>query len=100
MERRLKNIQVLIVAISFFILAFPAYFHYCNLSGVDFHSGDPIVEPSDQDDLLIDHLSGSKIFPPNTLSGPFLSNINVFEQLPLIAFQRSSLDQQTLTLRC
>lgn len=101
MKKRLKRIQVfLVIVISFFVLGFTAYFHYCNLAGVDFHSPDLSFENPDQDNLLIDHLNELKIFGSNGLSDVFLLTRNILEQLPLIGFEKPSLEQNTVTLRC
>jgi hypothetical protein len=101
MKRRLKSIHFfLVIVTSFFVLGFPPYFRYCNLVGADFCSTDLSVEKPNQDNSPIDHPNELKISGTSGWTDVFLLKGSVFEQLPLIAFERSSLDQKTLTLRC
>lgn len=95
------RIQVfLVIVTSFFVLGFPAYFRYCNLAATDVRSADLSFENPDQDNLPINQPSELKISGTNGWAGVLLLKGSVFEQLPLISFERSSLVQKILTLRC
>lgn len=101
MMRRLKKIQFsIILAVSVSLLGLPAYFHYSNLAGADLGSADLSFENPDQDNPFTDHLNVLKISESNDLCGVLLLRNDILQQLPLITFERSSLDENTLSLRC
>jgi hypothetical protein len=100
MGRRLNKKVVLIIGIGFFFLVLGVLVHCWNLTGTGFHFSDLSFENPDQGNLPIDHVDELKICGSNGLSGVFLLENNVFEQLPLIFSRRSCPETETLQLRC
>jgi hypothetical protein len=101
MERKFKGLQIfLVIAISFLILAPPAYLRFAKSSESDFVSSDLTFENPDQRDKEFD--SGKAL---NTF-GPSVSSINFFPDSDLIMqsfhfFQEtSSPRQKAFVLRC
>jgi len=73
MKKRFKRIQIfLVITISFFILEFPAYLRYTNLSGVDFFSCDLNFENPDQGNVSPDCQNELELFRPSVFSILFL----------------------------
>jgi hypothetical protein len=99
---RTRLIQAfLVIAISSFILIFPAYLRCSNLAEVNLFSTDLSFENSDQDDQLLDqHQDESKALVVSAFSIIFLPGTNPFEQIPRFFLLTSFLDQTTLILRC
>jgi hypothetical protein len=101
MKKRLERFQVfLVIAVSFFILAFPAYLHCNNLSEADFLSSDLSFENPDQQNGPSDYGNELKVFGPTAFFIIFLTGTNLFEQSSHSFSQAPSLRQKTLVLRC
>ncbi len=96
-----KPIQIfLVIAISAFILVFPAYLRSSNLAGVRLFSTDLSFESPDQDDISSDQQNLSKAFVSSVLTIKLLPGTNLFYQFFHFCFPSSFLDQKTLILRC
>jgi hypothetical protein len=101
MKKRFKRIQIfLIIAISLFIVAFPAYLRCTKLSQTKFVSSDLSFENPGQEEGLPDNEKELKIYGPSTLLIIFLLGTNLFEQSSQLFSQTSSLRQKTFVLRC
>ena len=101
MKKRLKRIQIfLIIAICFFILAFPAYLRCTKLSQTKFVSSDLSFENPDQEEGLPDNEKELKVFGPTAFFTLFLLGTNLFELSSHLFSQSVSLRQKTLFLRC
>ena len=101
MKERFKRIQIyLIIAISLFILAFPAYLRCTRLSQTKFVSSDLSFENPDQEEGLPDNEKESKGYGPSTLLIRFLWDANLFEQSSHLLPRSLSLRQKTSVLRC
>ena len=96
-----RSIQsLLVIAISFFILVFPAYLRYTNLSEMNFFPTDLNFENPDQEDQLQDQQHGSDLFSLNVFYALSLPEANPFKQLCHFFSPVPSLDQKTSILRC
>jgi hypothetical protein len=101
MKKRSRSIQVLLViSISLFVLALPAYLHCRNLSEIKFASYELSFETPDQENELAGNENELKIFGPSAFSTTFLPDTNFFEQYSHLFPQVISLRQNTLVLRC
>ena len=101
MKKRFKSIQIfLVIAISLFILAFPAYLRCTNLSETKFASSDLGFENPDQENGLPDNENELKVFGPTAFFTIFLLGTNLFEQSSHLFSQALSLRQKTFVLRC
>jgi hypothetical protein len=101
MEKRFKGIQIfLVIAISLFILSFPAYLRCTELSQIKFVSSDLSFENLDQEEGLPNNEKELKVYGPSTLLMMFLLGINLFEQSSHLFSQTLSLRQKTFVLRC
>jgi hypothetical protein len=101
MKKRFGNIEIfLVVAISFFILALPAYLHCTNLSETKFSSFDLSFENADQKEGPLDNENGLKVFGLTAFSIIFLLGTNLFERSSHLSSQALSLRQKTFILRC
>jgi len=101
MKKRFKRIQFfLVIAISLFILALPAYLRCTNLSETKFASSDLGFENPGQENGLSDNGNGLKVFGPSAFFTLFLLSTNLFEQSSHLFSQVLSLRQKTPVLRC
>lgn len=98
-KKRLIQI-VLVFLISFSIPLLSAYLDYCDLREADFLSCDICFENPDQDNLLIDQHSESKVLLSSAISIRFLPGIDFLEQFLLSSFITYSVDPKTSILRC
>lgn len=101
MNKRFKGIQIfLVIAISIFILALPAYLRYTQLSQTKFVSSDLSFENPVQEEGVPDNEKELKVYGPSPLLIIFLLGTNLFE-LPFPLFpQALSLRQRIVVLRC
>jgi hypothetical protein len=100
-KKRFKNIQIfLVMAISLFILALPAYLRCTNLSETKFISFDLSFENSDQKDGPLDNENELKVFGPPASFAILLLGTNLFERSSHLFSQAFSLGQKTFVLRC
>jgi hypothetical protein len=100
MKKRLKRIQIfLAIAISLFILAFPAYLRCTQLSQTKFISSDLSFENPDQEEGLPDSEKELKVYGSSATLIIFHLGTNLFEQSRLFS-QTLSLRQKTFVLRC
>jgi hypothetical protein len=101
MKKRFKGIQIfLVIAISLFILAFPAYLRSPQLSQTKFVSSDLSFENTDQEEGLPDNEKELRIYVPNASVIIFLSRTNFFG-LSFHSFpQVLSPHQRIVVLRC
>jgi len=76
------------------------FFHYYSLSIADFLSSELKLEARDQISLSTVADDKFKTFGLTGLNHLFSFDHNIFEQLPVISFQRSIPGQTTFTLRC
>jgi hypothetical protein len=96
-----KPIQIfLVIAVSVFILVFPAYFCCSNLAGVKLLSTDLSFENPDQDDIFSYQNNQSKAFVSSVLTIKLLPETIRFDQIARFWFLASFLDQKVLSLRC
>jgi hypothetical protein len=101
MENRFKGIKIfLIIAISLFILALPAYFRYTQLSQSKFISSDLGFENPDQEEGLPDNERELKVYGPSAFLMIFLLGTHLFEQPSYLFSQSLFLHQRTIVLRC
>jgi hypothetical protein len=101
MKKRLKIIQIfLVIPISLFILALPAYLRCTNLSATKFASSDLGFENPDQENGLPDNENELKVFRPAAFFTIFLLGTNLSEQSSHFFSQTLSLCQKTFVLRC
>ena len=101
MKKRFKSIQMfLVIAISLFILALPAYLRCTNLSETKFASSDLSFEKPDQENGPSDYGNELKVFGPTALSITFLPGTNLFEQSSHSFSQALSLHQKTFVPLC
>jgi hypothetical protein len=100
MQKRLETLQVfLLIAASFLVLGFSAYFQCCNLARLDFRSPDVSLENPEEDNTGINHICELKISKFDGCSDvPLFTSIP--KQSPLIDFLKPRLDQETIALRC
>jgi hypothetical protein len=100
MKRR--SIQTfLVIAISSFILVFPAYLRCSNLAETNLFSVDLSFENSGQDDQFVDQQHGeSKALVSSVFSILFFPGANLFEQFLCFSRQIPLFEQKTSILRC
>jgi len=95
------SIQILLVSgISFFILFFPAYSRYSNLSEMTLFATDLNFENPDQDDQIQDQQQGSDLFSLSEIYAVSLPETNPFESFCHFYSPVLSLDQKNCVLRC
>ncbi len=100
MKKTFDGIQAfLIVAVSVFILALPAYLHYTRLSQIKLISADLGFENSDQEGGLAGNEKESKVYGSTAFLMVFLLGRNLVEYFPRF-FQALSLQQGIVVLRC
>ena len=96
-----RSIQILlVVVVSFFILFFPAYFHYAHLSEITFFSTDLSFENPDQNDQIQEQQHGSASFSLSVFPTLLLPEANPFTQFYDFFSSALSLGQKTSLLRC
>jgi hypothetical protein len=101
MEKGSKSMQIfLIIAISLFILALPAYLRHTNLSEAKFASSDLGFENPDQENRVPDDEKELKAFGPTGLFTIFILGTDLSERPSHLFSQILSLRQKTLILRC
>jgi hypothetical protein len=98
-KRRLTQI-FLVILISLSIPLFSAYLDYYDLAEGDFLFCDIGFENPDQENLLIDQQSESKVFISSAFSTMLPPAIDFLEQFTHFSFPTCSLDQKTFILRC
>ena len=101
MRMKSQRIQYLLaIGLSFMIAAYPGYLQYSSFNEVDFLSAHASFENLDQENLLTDEQSKTKIFVLNSSPEIFLLGISFREQIPRLSSQAFSPDQPTSILRC
>ena len=101
MKKRFKGIQiVLIIAISLFILAFPAYLRCTHLSQIKFVSSDLGFENPAQEEGVPDKEKELKAYGLITPLIIFLLDTHLFELSFHLFPQTLSLRQRIVVLRC
>jgi len=101
MRMKPQRIQLLLaIGISFIIAAYPVYLQYNSFDEIDFLSTHPSFENLDQENLLADEQSKTKIFVLNSSSEVFLLGISFEEQFPSLFSKVSSTHQPASILRC
>jgi hypothetical protein len=101
MKKRFKNIQIfLVMAISFFIFALPAYLRYANFSEANFVSSDLSFEKPDQENGPSDYGNELIVFGPTAFSIIFLPGTNLLRQSFHFFSQALSPCQKPFILRC
>ena len=101
MKKRFKGIQIfLVIAISLFILALPAYLLCAKLSQTKFVSTDLSFENPDQEERLPNNERELKVYGPSAFLIIFRLGPNLFEQSSYLISQALSLRQGIVVLRC
>jgi len=101
MKKRFKGIQIfLVIPISFFILALPAYLRCTQLSQTKFVSSDLSFENSDHEEGLPDNEEELRVYGPSVCFIIFLLGINLFEQSSYLSPRSLLLRQRIVVLRC
>jgi len=101
MKKRFKSIQIfLVIAISLFVLALPAYLRCTHLSQTKFVSSDLSFESPDQEEGLPDNEKELKVFGPNAFPTLFVLATNLFDQSSHLFSPALSLRQRIVVLRC
>jgi len=101
MKKRFKNIQIfLVMAISFFIFALPAYLRCANFSEANFVSADLSFEKPDQENGPSDYGNELMLFGSTAFSITFPPGTNLFEHSSHSFSQALSLHQKTFVLLC
>ena len=101
MKKRFERIRFfLVIAISLFILALPAYLRCTNLTETKFASSDIGFENPDQEEGLPNNENELKVFGPTAVFTTFLLVTNLFEQSSQLFSQAPFLRQKTFVLRC
>ena len=101
MKKRFKRIQIfLVMAISLFILALPAFLRCTYLSQTKFVSSDLGFENPGQEEGLPDNEKELKGYGPSALLIIFLLGTHLLEQSSHLFPRSLSLIQKTSILRC
>ena len=101
MKKRFKNIQIfLVMAISLFILALPAFLRCTYLSQTKFVSSDLGFENPGQEEGLPDNEKELKVYGPSAFPSILVLNTDLFEQSSYMFPQVLSLHQRIVVLRC
>jgi hypothetical protein len=101
MKKRFKGIQIfLVIAISLFILALPAYLRCTRLSQTKFVSSDLSFANPVQEEGLPDNEKELKVYGPSILLIIFLLGTNLFELSFHLFPKIISLRQRIVVLRC
>jgi len=101
MKKRFEGIKIfLVIAISFFILALPAYLRSTRLSQTKFISSDLSFENPGQEEGLPDNEKELKVYGSSALLIIFHLGTDLFEQSSHLFPQSLSLRQIAFVLRC
>jgi len=101
MKKRFRGIKIfLVIAISLFILALPAYLRCTHLSQIKFVSSDLAFENPVQEEGVPDNQKELKVYGPITLLIMFLLGTNLFQRSCHLFPQASSPQQRIIVLRC
>jgi len=101
MKKGFKNIRIfLVIAISLFLLALPAYHRCTNFSKTKFVSFDLSFENPEQENGLPDNENELKVFGPAAFFTIFLLGINLFEEPSRLFSRAISLLQENSVLLC
>jgi hypothetical protein len=101
MEKRFKRIQIFVlIAISLFILVFPAYLRCTKLPQAKLVSSDLSFEYLDQEESLPDNEKELKLYGPSNLLVMFSWGIYLFGQTFHLFPGSFSLLQKASILRC
>ena len=101
MRMKSQRIQYLLaIGLSFMIAAYPGYLQYSSFNEVDFLSAHASFENLDQENLLTDEQSKTRIFLLNSCPEVFLLGIFSEEQLLRLSFRVLSSHQTASILRC
>jgi hypothetical protein len=101
MRKKFESMQFFVViAISLFILAVPAYFRCTSLSEARFVSFDLSFENPDQKDGSLGNENGWKVFAPAAFFMVFLLGTNLFERICHLFLEAFPLLQKAFVLRC
>ncbi len=98
MPQRIKIL--LAVGISLLLAAYPGYLQYNSLVEIDFLSTHPSFENLDQENLLTDDQSKTKIFVLNSSPEVFLLGIFFEDHLRPLSIKVFSPHQPVFILRC
>jgi hypothetical protein len=100
-ERRLKRARILLgIAISCWLVLFPAYLHFYNLEEADFLSPNPNWENPDQEGLVASLEKKGKLWGLTPFPIVLLLETFPFDQLLHNSLQQISHDESLLILRC
>jgi hypothetical protein len=101
MKKKFKGIEIfLVMAISLFILALPAYLLCTKLSQTKFISSDLSFENPSQEEGLSNNEKEWKEYGPSAFFIIFLLGTNLFEQSSHLFPRSLSLWQKAFILRC
>jgi hypothetical protein len=90
----------LVIVIASFLIIYPVYFQYIELTEVDFLSPSPNFENLDPENLLGDDQNKTKMFVFGFSPGIYLFDFFCLGQLPRSSYQIVSLDYPISILRC
>jgi hypothetical protein len=100
MKKTFEGIQIfLVIAVSLFILALPAYLHYTQMSQIKFVSSDLSFENPGQEEGLADSERELKVHGLRSFLVVFHLATYLFEHSPYF-FQALPLQQRIIALRC
>ena len=100
MKKTFEGTQIfLFIAVSFFILALPAYLHYNQLPQIKFVSSDLSFENPNQEEGLANSERELKVYGSSAFLIVFHPATHLFEHAPHL-FQALSLQQRIIILRC
>jgi hypothetical protein len=100
MKKIFGGVQIfLVIAVSLFILALPAYLDYTQMSQIKFVSSDLSFENPSQEEGLADGEKELKVWGANAFLIVFLSGADLFEHSTCF-FQALSLQRRIIVLRC
>lgn len=91
---------LLAIGIAFFIVAYPAYLQFNRFIEIDFLSPHPSFENLDQENLLADEQSKTRLFILKSSPEVFLLGIFLEEQLLRLSFQIFPFNHPVSILRC
>lgn len=91
--------SLLIKGISFWIVMYPIYLQYNNLSEIDIFSPIPIFECLDQEELLIPEVNKAKIFGLRFSFSFFSLSFSFVDRFSFLSFPSRSFDQLISILR-
>ena len=101
MKKRFKGLQIiLVISISLFILAFPAYFRCTKLWQIKFISSDLSFENPSQEEGLPNNDKELKACGPNAFFSIFFFGTGLFQRSWDLFSGALSLHQKDFVLRC